>query len=486
MQKVRTLLDEIIRSDEYDIYSEDSWQARFEAHIGPFIFYAKSGFDWVQWKPEIFNEYFKRSHGQCIASVAQKYFNSSEQKEIKDNWQDIAPILKQIASNQDEFTGSLYKQLDDLLRTFTHEHKRAATLRLIAGIQPEVISTIVTEKDLDKFKDLANQYLSKEHQITGNNRFEISHQILKLIHNIYPETDKYKLVTLPWLLLQKMKALKMENVDVEDNLESKIINDLVRLLKSKKQIVLQGPPGTGKTRLAKALAVSLLALKDMDGLKDSPNCQIIQFHPSYTYEDFVRGIVAVPHDSGIQYQAQDKILAKMAAMAAANPSQNHVLIIDEINRANLSAVLGELIYALEYRGEAVESMYEVDGSRTITLPPNLYVIGAMNTADRSVGHIDYAIRRRFAFVDVLPTDLSDELGDEFAKACYDSVQKIFDEETSGDFDKRDVQLGHAYFITDKMDIQTRLDYEIKPILYEYLKDGVLKPSAKQKIDELTA
>ncbi|OAV01835.1 MULTISPECIES: hypothetical protein [Moraxella] len=88
-------------------------------------------------------------------------------------------------------------------------------------------------------------------------------------------------------------------------------------------------------------------------------------------------------------------------------------------------------------------MYEVDGSRTIMLPHNLYVIGTMNTADRSVGHIDYAIRRRFAFVDVLPTDLSGELGDEFAKACYDSVQKIFDEETSGDFDKRDVQLGHA-------------------------------------------
>ena len=81
--------------------------------------------------------------------------------------------------------------------------------------------------------------------------------------------------------------------------------------------------------------------------------------------------------------------------------------IDEINRANLSSVLGELIYALEYRGEAVESMYEVEGSNKIILPPNLYIIGTMNTADRSVSQIDYAIRRRFAFVDVLPKVLEE-------------------------------------------------------------------------------
>src|SRR5690606_14650101 len=88
--------------------------------------------------------------------------------------------------------------------------------------------------------------------------------------------------------------------------------------------------------------------------------------------------------------------------------KNYVLIIDEINRANLSSVLGELIYALEYRGEEVQSMYAVDGSNKLILPPNLYIIGTMNTADRSVGHIDYAIKRRFAFVDVLPQILEND------------------------------------------------------------------------------
>ena len=89
------------------------------------------------------------------------------------------------------------------------------------------------------------------------------------------------------------------------------------------------------------------------------------------------------------------------------PQKDYILVIDEINRANLSSVLGELIYALEYRGEAVESMYEVEGSNKIILPPNLYIIGTMNTADRSVSQIDYAIRRRFAFVDVLPKVLEE-------------------------------------------------------------------------------
>lgn len=375
----------------------------------------------------------------------------------------------------------------------------------------------------------------------------------------------------------------------------------LNLLKYKKQIILQGPPGTGKTREAKKLAKALLNIAEDKNLKSSEQFQIIQFHPSYSYEDFVRGIIAKTNDNGIMYQAENKILAKMAKKAQSaldnhqetplaltfkehlierfilsekkgfnisenfviknitigieeneddekiaidyevkikgewieqkiknlccvfnqeeleNGFQKHsikdenaywndireyfkifaenqpkkihnhknfVLIIDEINRANLSAVLGELIYALEYRGEAVDSMYEVDGSNKITLPPNLYIIGTMNTADRSVGHIDYAIRRRFAFVDILPRDLSSELGDKFDSERFKEVEKLFDNHLSQEFKKEEVQLGHSYFITKDIDIQTRLEYEIKPILREYVKDGVLKESAISEINKL--
>jgi hypothetical protein len=190
--------------------------------------------------------------------------------------------------------------------------------------------------------------------------------------------------------------------------------------------------------------------------------------------------------------------------------KNYVLVIDEINRANLSSVLGELIYALEYRGEEVESMYKVDGSQKLILPPNLYIIGTMNTADRSVGHIDYAIRRRFAFVEVLPEKLNDEKII-FHEDWFKKVSELFitnydeyfaDEERkvilkpsktlSSEFRPEDVWIGHSYFIQKKLEdnklepeeFRMKIDYEIKPILMEYVKDGVLVGNVgEQKIED---
>lgn len=152
-----------------------------------------------------------------------------------------------------------------------------------------------------------------------------------------------------------------------------------------------------------------------------------------------------------------------------------------------------MIYALEYRGEEVESMYTVNGDNKLILPPNLYIIGTMNTADRSVGHIDYAIRRRFSFVDVLPKNLSTEEGVTFDSDLFKQVSLLFVKEfelqkdyskekikraetLSEEFDPKDVWLGHSYFIdktSDGGNMQMRLDYEIKPVLLEYVKDGVL-------------
>ncbi|SHK75391.1 AAA family ATPase [Chryseobacterium polytrichastri] len=214
--------------------------------------------------------------------------------------------------------------------------------------------------------------------------------------------------------------------------------------------------------------------------------KIIQFHPSYTYEDFVRGIVAKPNEEaeGIIYEAENKTIAKFAEDALNDSDNNYVLIIDEINRANLSSVLGELIYALEYRGEEVESMYEVDGSQKLVLPPNLYIIGTMNTADRSVGHIDYAIRRRFAFVDVLPKELQEDDEIYFNTNDFSKVSALFNESNvSKEFEIDAVQIGHSYFIVKKEDavdgakrdelFKMKMDYEVKPILLEYERDGIL-------------
>lgn len=189
---------------------------------------------------------------------------------------------------------------------------------------------------------------------------------------------------------------------------------------------------------------------------------------------------------------------------AENQSQNEdlksfVLIVDEINRANLPAVLGELIYALEYRGEKVESMYAtVEEGNTLILPPNLYIIGTMNTSDRSVGHIDYAIRRRFAFIEILPKVLE---GDYFELELFKQVSALFiqnfdeyvqdntvelklSEHLSEEFRPEDVWLGHSYFIKGESDFSLRKKYEIVPILKEYVKDGILKQSAESIVNAL--
>ena len=122
--------------------------------------------------------------------------------------------------------------------------------------------------------------------------------------------------------------------------------------------------------------------------------------------------------------------------------------------------------------------------REIILPENLYIIGTMNTADRSVGHIDYAIRRRFAFVNVIPTDTVIE--HHKAKELFNKVKELFVQEyLSPDFQQDDVLIGHSYFLAkDEDELKVKLKYEIKPILREYLKDGILQESVAQKIEEL--
>lgn len=219
------------------------------------------------------------------------------------------------------------------------------------------------------------------------------------------------------------------------------------------------------------------------------------FHPSYTYEDFVRGIsIQTNSNNQAVYIEQNKILAEFAKKANDSPSAKYVLILDEINRANLSSVLGELIYALEYRGKVVTSMYkdEIDNSNDLVLPKNLYIIGTMNTADRSVGHIDYAIRRRFAFVSILPKKLDETSNIWFNTSAYESVEKLFSKTyVTSDFDAKDVQIGHSYFIVKKEDaplqenrdafFKMKMKYEVIPILNEYLKDGILKSEAGKEI-----
>lgn len=219
--------------------------------------------------------------------------------------------------------------------------------------------------------------------------------------------------------------------------------------------------------------------------------QIILFHPNYSYEDFVRGIVTKVDSDKIKYVVENKILLDFVEKALSNKNANYVLIVDEINRANLSSVLGELIYALEYRDKVVTGLYNLAEyeenhlkNNDMVLPSNLYIIGTMNTADRSVGHIDYAIRRRFAFVDVLPKELQDDDEIYFNNTDFLRISSLFnDKNVSKEFEIDAVRIGHSYFIVKKSDanddirknelFEMKMQYEVKPILLEYEKDGIL-------------
>ena len=194
------------------------------------------------------------------------------------------------------------------------------------------------------------------------------------------------------LTLAELAGELLVGESLEDGVE--FLEDIVELLDDKGQVILYGPPGTGKTYLARALA-KVLAPDD--------SCRsLVQFHPSTSYEDFFEGYrpAGTGTDGAIRFELTRGPLARIAERASES-SEQHVMIIDEINRGNLPRVLGELLFLLEYRDEEVETLYRPE-EEPFSLPENLWFIGTMNTADRSIALVDAALRRRFHFVPFFP------------------------------------------------------------------------------------
>ncbi|CAH2213361.1 McrB family protein [Tepidibacter aestuarii] len=241
----------------------------------------------------------------------------------------------------------------------------------------------------------------------------------------------------------------------EDN-----INKWLEAIKRKGQAIIYGPPGTGKTYTAKKLAKVLLS--EGDGFVD-----LVQFHPAYAYEDFIQGIrPKIDREGKLSYNLEKGRFIEICDKARKRKG-NSVLIIDEINRANLSRVFGELMYLLEYRNSSIK----LASGENFDIPKNIYIIGTMNTADRSIALVDNAIRRRFAFLSLQPNYKvlkKYHLESSFPIDKLISILKNINKHIN---DKR-YELGISYFLNSNLEecIQDIWEMEIVPYLEEYFFD----------------
>lgn len=249
---------------------------------------------------------------------------------------------------------------------------------------------------------------------------------------------------------------------------------LISVLKRKKNIILQGAPGVGKTFAAELLAYSML------GKKDTSHVSLIQFHQNYSYEDFIMGYR--PTENG--FVLTPGVFYEFCQKAQQHPKEDYFFLIDEINRGNLSKIFGELLMLIEngYRGKPV--MLSANGE-SFTVPKKLYVIGMMNTADRSLAMIDYALRRRFSFIEMEPGFKTEgfkayqkRLGNETFDKLIAVVERLNEEIKNDSSLGKGFCIGHSYFcglenLKDSMVGQMReiVEYDILPMLEEYWFDS---------------
>ena len=476
-----------------EIDAADEWGNAYKQFIPHFIEYAKAKKPIASWSNED-RDQFLASHN-CVSSLLQGNFTHEQRKALVDNWEEyfIEPLYK-IVTN-DSFQLQTNKDLFDKIISVTTKdggkNMRAATLRFLAAFQPANLSSIVASKDLWGTYYILRPFGLPDYE--GSTDIELSNHIQSYINSQYPLEDIFYRSTYAWRLYDYL----IEQWKVTNGME--LIEESVKLLNMKKNLILQGAPGTGKTYTTASIIVEMnreympdmTRQEVMERYNEMVNKGFVKFttfHQSLDYEDFVEGLKPIVKDGHVTYIIEPGLFKNICAQASRDSKNSYFLIIDEINRGNVSKIFGELITLLEpdKRSESINALSAIlpYSKESFSIPDNLYIIGTMNTTDRSVGTIDYALRRRFAFYTVKAKEsiVSSQGGDvgkkasEYYKKVYEHLKKY----PSGDIDLDDLMIGHSYFIADSIpSLELKWKYEVLPLLEEYYKDGLISKPFKE-------
>lgn len=297
------------------INRDDTWAQSYKHFVPLFIQEAKTKTRWEDWDKDVFWEFFERPNDQCVSSLQQGYFSRDERVELKNHWNEISPLLKVIADNQDVPQWNAYDRLANVIRQYTKKNMRAAVCRLAAALQPQLLCTIVNDTKLCKLYKLMGKYVSEEIPLCKGSLFQKSRVMCRLFQSNLKDGNPMEIATYPWKILQLFESMEKNNNDMGDNIKEKRT-----LLEKVHNLVFTGAPGTGKTYLAKQLAKQMIGVETDDALDKSGQFAFVQFHPSYDYTDFVEGLRPTPPDTSenIGFELKDGVFKEFCEKARKN------------------------------------------------------------------------------------------------------------------------------------------------------------------------